>query len=419
MPIKPIGFITNNFGLKILAILISVAIWMIVVNVDDPKITRNFTAPVTIENASYLTDQNKWYEISDDDKTVTFSVSGKRSYLEKMSSSDFRAVANFESIDGENKVPIDITVLSYANNVTVSSKNRYLTLNVEDLVSQPFVVTVQTTGDVADGYALGDTSVSPSILRVTGPESVMEKISKVVATVEVDGISSSITDSVTPVLYDESGNEIEKDDLTFNVSNILVSVGVLNTKELPVEVNVTASADDGYEISNISISPESLAVKGEYKVLKKINSLSFGFGDSDIDLTGVTDKATAYIDISGLLPEGVSLVSADDSTLAVTVEVVPLVTKTFEVSTDNITVEGISSGYKTSFEDETVSVDITGTEEDINALSASDITGVVDASELAVGESKVEVEWNLDDDKYYVEDEITVKLRIVLNNSRG
>ena len=38
--------ITNNFGLKILAVLFSIALWLVVVNIDDPKTTRTFTTTV-------------------------------------------------------------------------------------------------------------------------------------------------------------------------------------------------------------------------------------------------------------------------------------------------------------------------------------------------------------------------------------
>ena len=47
--------ITNNFGLKILAVVISVVFWLVIVNVEDPEKTLTFTVQVNIENADYLT----------------------------------------------------------------------------------------------------------------------------------------------------------------------------------------------------------------------------------------------------------------------------------------------------------------------------------------------------------------------------
>ena len=36
--------VTNNFGLKILAVVFAAALWLAVVNIDDPTTTRTFTA---------------------------------------------------------------------------------------------------------------------------------------------------------------------------------------------------------------------------------------------------------------------------------------------------------------------------------------------------------------------------------------
>ena len=59
----------------------------------------------------------------------------------------------------------------------------------------------------------------------------MGTIDKAVATVNVDGMTQDITDSVIPVLYDKEGNEVNTTDLTFNIQNVMVSVQILDTKK--------------------------------------------------------------------------------------------------------------------------------------------------------------------------------------------
>ena len=55
--------ITNNFGLKVLAVVFAIVIWLVVVNIEDPEKTKGFTIPVTIENSDYLTQSLKNYQI--------------------------------------------------------------------------------------------------------------------------------------------------------------------------------------------------------------------------------------------------------------------------------------------------------------------------------------------------------------------
>jgi len=73
--------ITNNFGLKILAVVFACVLWLAVVNIDDPVTTRSFTTTVSVENNDYLTGIGKYYEIVNNSNTITFKVSGKRSYF--------------------------------------------------------------------------------------------------------------------------------------------------------------------------------------------------------------------------------------------------------------------------------------------------------------------------------------------------
>ena len=70
--------IINNFGLKILAILFAVVMWIVVVNIDDPVIVKTYTTSVVPVNADYITTQNKYYEWLDGNNTITFSVSAER-----------------------------------------------------------------------------------------------------------------------------------------------------------------------------------------------------------------------------------------------------------------------------------------------------------------------------------------------------
>lgn len=51
--------------------------------------------------------------------------------------------------------------------------------------------------------------VSPNILKVTGPESVVNQIDHVEATIDVTGASADLTDSVVPVVYNANGEAVD------------------------------------------------------------------------------------------------------------------------------------------------------------------------------------------------------------------
>lgn len=387
--------ITNNFGLKILAVLFSVALWLVVVNIDDPKTTRTFTTTVSIENGNYLTGIGKYYEIVNNSSTVTFKASGKRSYLERMSNSDFKATADLESIENMNRVPIDITPQRYTSNVSVTNKTYYLELEVEELRSESFVIAVETVGEVGDQKALGSVSISPNILRVSGPSSVVEMVDKVIARVDVNNMTSDMIDSVIPILYDEKGNEMNTAELSFNMQSVTASVQILDTKEVTINFQTSGTPPDGYEYIGTEYSPQTVRVKGQVAVLNTMNSITVP--KEVLDLTDATEDIEKTVDVSSYLPEGVTLVDPGQAKIDVRVKLEKHETRKYKVPTANITVTNLSQEYSVKFLEDSVEIELEGLSTDLDDLDPETLTGSIDASGMTDGEHKLNLELNLDD----------------------
>ncbi|MCI9416153.1 MAG: hypothetical protein HFI82_01905 [Eubacterium sp.] len=402
--------ITNNFGLKILAVIFASVLWLVVVNIDDPNTTRTFSASVFIENSDYLSGLGKYYEVINNSNTVTFKVSGKRSYLERMSNADFRAVADLETIENLERVPIEIMVQRYSGSVTVINKTYYLELEVEDLISKPFMITVQTDGEVAERHALGETSASPTLLRVSGPASVVNTIDKAVATVDVEGMSQDVTDSVIPVLYDKEGNEVDTKELSYNIQNVMVSMQILDTKDVTLNFQTTGTLPDGYEYVGIEYKPQTVSVKGTAAVLNTVNSITVP--REVLNLTDATGDIEKDVDISSYLPEGVSLVNSKDAKISVVVKVEKHERRKFEMPTANITVSNLPGRYDVKFSQETVKVEIEGLALELDVLDEKELTGSIDVSGMTEGEHTVNLDLNLDS-KFKLVKNVTVTVEIV------
>lgn len=406
---KLTGLLTRNTGLKLLALLFSMILWMVVVNIDDPKITRPFTTNVIADNEDYLTDQGKYYEIVGESNSVTFNVTGKRSYIEKLSGSDFKAVANFQNVENFQRVPVDITPQKYSSYINVSTRTRYLEITVEDIMSEPFVINVQTVGKVAEGRALGTPEATPSILRVSGPQSVVSLIAKVVAPVDVSNMSSDITDSVLPVLYDEDGNVMDTSDLSMSIQTVLVSVPILNTKDVGLNFSTTGAVPEGYEFLGIEYEPESVTIKGAATVLNTISSITIP--PDVLDLTGATGDITTTVDVSSYLPADVAVVDSEASKIEVTAKVEKSETRIYKIPAKNITVNNLPERYKAEFATEEIDVQITGLTSDLDVLEAGDIYGSISVSGLVIGSHDVTL--NLILDEKYVMTPIEVAVGIV------
>lgn len=403
--------ITNNFGLKLLAALFAVILWLAVVNIDDPKISQRFSASVVIENAEYLTEQGKYFEVLNDTNTIVFTVTAKRSYIEKLSNTDFKAVANMENaaIDNESgigKVPIEVTALRYSSLVTISKATQNLEIALDNLAQDQFIVGVETTGTLSDGCALGEVTVSPNLLKVSGPESVVSSIDHVTASIDVTNMTADVVASVIPVLYDSDGNVVDKSDLTLNMSTVTVTVRILDIKDVSLIFNVTGTPADGYAYMDMEYEPKTIAIKGTASSLNNVTAINIP--ETALDISGARGDITQVIDVSEYLPSGVTIADQSQAKVKVTVHIAQLSTKVVNIFPSSIRVLNLPEGYKLSFDTSVIRVNVNGIAEDIAALDTDSIVASIDAGQLTPGTHEVELALDLDENLYHEPVMVTV-----------
>ena len=403
--------ITNNFGLKLLAALFAVILWLAVVNIDDPKISQRFSASVAIENAEYLTEQGKYFEVLNDTNTIVFTVTAKRSYIEKLSNTDFKAVANMENaaIDNESgigKVPIEVTALRYSSLVTISKATQNLEIALDNLAQDQFIVGVETTGTLSDGCALGEVTVSPNLLKVSGPESVVSSIDHVTASIDVTNMTADVVASVIPVLYDSDGNVVDKSDLTLNMSTVTVTVRILDIKDVSLIFNVTGTPADGYAYMDMEYEPKTIAIKGTASSLNNVTAINIP--ENALDISGARGDITQVIDVSEYLPSGVTIADQSQAKVNVTVHIAQLSTKVVNIFPSSIRVLNLPEGYKLSFDTSVIRVNVNGIAEDIAALDTDSIVASIDAGQLTPGTHEVELALDLDENLYHEPVMVTV-----------
>lgn len=407
----------NNLGLKILALLSALVMWMVVANIDDPMIKRPYKTSVLPTNEDYITSQGKYYEWLDGDNTVSFNVSAKRNVHEKLSNADFSATADLEKIvydekSGMWRVPISISTSKYSGDqVEISSREQYMDVMLEDLGTCQKAIAANTRGTVADGCALGDLQiVGSNLLKVSGPASIVSQIDTVSATINVDGMSSDVTDSVIPVLYDKEGEVIDTSKLTLSLNTVTVSAQILNTKDVQLEFATTGEAADGYVMTDVTYTPGTVRIKGKTAVLNPLNKITVP--EEVLDITGIRENLVTTVDISSYLPSGTSLVLNSDAKVEVTVHVEPVITRVLELPTQGIPIQNLREGYRASYDAATIPVEVRGAQSEMEGLTAADLTGSADAGNLGAGEHILEVTLEVNREQCWIGLPVTVPATI-------
>ena len=342
--------LTVNFGLKILAFFIALFMWLIVVNIDDPVTDKTYTGiPVQVINEEVVTSANRTYQIVDDTQEVSVTVTAQRSVLNDVKAEDIVAIADMKEISLGTQIPIEVKIEGYKYDSAVSNP-RNLQIQIDDEAKNNFPITPTTLGTVREGYVIGELKANPEKVTIRGPKTVIDSINRVVAEVDVSGLSSDTEVEARLVLYDANNNVIDQSLLANNLGKegLSVDVKLHQIKSVKVELDTSmVTAADGYKISEISVEPQEVRISGSKSALARVTEISVPA--SALTAVNLTQRTERSIDISQYLPEDVSLVDENADNVVVTIAVEKPGAKNFEVSTSSITVNNLDSNLELSY----------------------------------------------------------------------
>ncbi len=372
--------LTTNLGLKIIAFIFAVFLWFIVVNLDNPVGSSTFRdIPVQIVNADIITSAGEVYQV-EGDGTVTVVVYATREVRQKLSSEDIVATADIKQIDSTGRlVPIEVSINGFSGEtITAEAIPRNLTITREKSGKKTLALTVDTEGiTTADGYILGDVSVSPEQVTITGAESALAQIDRAEAQVDAEGLREDSELPANLVLYDENGNPQNQSQIGNNLGDqgLTVSVEVLKMKSVPIVFNVTGSPAEGYKYTGCISTPESIQVCGKSDALDTVNEIEIPA--SVIDISGASQPIEMTVDITPYLPEGVSLVEERAGNITVTVNIEQEGTLTIDFMVSSIRIDNLSENLQVNYEpDAEITLRFTGDEALLDTLDISNAVSV-------------------------------------------
>lgn len=374
--------ITHNLGLKIGSAMFAIVLWLLVVNTIDPVTTGTFSnIQVELINVDAITSQGKVYDILDDSDNISVRVTANRSILEALKSSDFTATADMKEMVVANTVPIEVACNKYSTHIEeIVPKVKTVKISIEDSATKQFAISVVTTGTPGEGFAAGEAVCSPNVLKVSGPASVVNKISKVIVEADVSDMTTAYNNTLSPKFYDNDGELIESTRLTYRVSDIAVNIEMLRTKSIKLDFGVVGEPEEHYGFIGTVCSPETITIAGTISELSKITEIEIP--NNEVDIAGATDNVQMMISIVEYLPEGIKLVDADEGSVLVTAIIEKLKTKTYDISAQDIELKNVPPGCTASINSSgSIKLELEGFEEEIDEL-ADKIAVSVDLSRV-------------------------------------
>lgn len=362
-----------NLGLKIIALFFSIILWVIVVNIDDPIVSKSFrNIPVSVINEEVVTNKGKTYSILDGTNTVTVNVSAKRSLFSRFGASDIVVTADLSQMDVSTwLVPLEVSIDKINGEYESADTNPVnLQLEIEDITKKVFPISINTIGTQEEGYVIGDLTATPKEIEIGGSQSMVDSIQKVIATVDVSGISSNRTLKAIKLSYlDSDGNSMDTSRLSNNLgeTGISVYVQILQKKEIMLDFQTSGKPADGYICTEVTYEPKTIEVCGTKQALQDLELITISA--SEVDISGESSKKTVTVDIEPYLPDGVELTDSTANNVVVTAKIDRIGTKTIEVPVEAILVNNLNKKLSVEISsDSDLILQIEGSEEALEVL---------------------------------------------------
>ena len=403
-----------NWGLKIASLLFAIIVWFLVTNINDPITSVRYTnIPVTIKNGNLITEKGQVYTVLDGSDTIdSVTVYAPRTVIDSLTQSNIVATADIQQLSSLNTISIEVTTNKYRDKIdNISTSSDVVKLNVERKASKGLVLSATTSGTVSDGYVIGDVTTEQNMVRISGPESFINKVARASVDVDVTGFTANIGTDADILLYDSDGNVMDPTahGASMNIKTVRVNVQILETKYVPVKYVVSGTPAPGYELTgNVECSPTEVLIAGRSSTISSIDEITVA--DDKLDVSGLTGNLTVSFDLDDYLPTGVTFGDSDfNGTASVVAYIESVVEQTFDVSIRNIGVNGEADGFYVEVDDseyEPVSLTLQGLATNIGSVRASNLTGQVDVNDILTkngldalkeGNYSADVTWNLPD----------------------
>lgn len=364
----------------LISLILAFALWAWVTNERDPEQSwRASDIPIEVEGLA------PGLQLVHPLPAVDVSLQGPRSVVQRLDADDIRASVDLSEFTMPGTYTVEVNVDAPEGTRRVRSIPSEVEVSLDTVVQRVFTVEPTLPEQVPRNLSVSSMVATPAEVTVTGVQQNVDRISRVVAPVELQGRSDSFSTDVTLTALDESGAPVE--NITIEPSSVRVDVTVqVRGKEIPVFVRcgpdpeTRCQAAEGYDvIGQPQAVPASVLIDGPREALDAVQFIyTLPIDTSTLREPTVLPNVPLATD---MLPEGVTV---EPATVNVSVRVEQSI---FSRTFDNVPVLVINvpDGMRAGVSPSTASVTVEGPREQLASMQPSDIAIVVDASDLGVG----------------------------------
>lgn len=350
---------------KIVALCLAILLYITVnINNDDSIFASPLQSSKDISNLSVSAIYNSdVFELSGLPESVNVTVTGDSANVTSAVNMGGYIIANLEGLtEGTHQVKLTSEGFNSNVNIKIDPSNAVVTLKKKTTrqfdISYDFI----NLDKMENIYSLGTPVFEYAKVNVRASKETLDSITFVKALIDVTNVTGEFTQKAKIVAYDKNGQPVNADIVPDEIS-VTVPVSSPN-KVVPIEVEISGTLPDNMAIDSISMDQKSVTIYASESVLSKIDKVVV-----TLDASTISKDTTILRPIS--LPSGVN--SSNVNQLTLDIKVKEAVTKV--IDNVNIYYRNNTNNYKFTPVDgkTTTSVEVSGTLENVESITADDI----------------------------------------------
>ena len=278
-------FLGRNLLPKLLAVLVALILWVFVMNEQNPPVEGTFQVSLTNRNLSGK------LVVMEAPETVRVKVRGLRNAIAGAAGRNFQAYVDLKGLaPGQYNLPVLVQLPPGYELVEVVPDK--VDIILEAVQSRQFPVEPRLTGPIVGQMTLGKVEITPKVVTITGPQSILDSIGKVLAPVEIRDRTPAFAQDAKLFIAGIDGNELK----TLKVEPTQVKVsGVLEpgtiTKTVDVKTVLTGNLPEGVLLRRVFTEPAKVELRGPKEILDRLTAVS----TEPVPLAGITKAVTREV----------------------------------------------------------------------------------------------------------------------------
>ena len=395
----------ENLGTLALALLLALVVWVVAVNEENPNEEKVFPATVSVQLVNLPADLILVGPVI---TQTAVTLRAPRSVWETLVVDQIHVTADLGGqTPGAHDVRLTAQLDVPVGEVTKMNPS-LLHFTFDSRATRELPVSLKQAGELARGYEAGQTTLSAFSASVSGPASIVDRVSEIVAAISLDGLKTDLDKEVALIPVDASGEPVT--GVTVDPASAHIRVPITQKqgfRDVAVTVDYAGQVAPGYRITNITVAPPVITVSSADPL--KVNELPGFVKTQPLDLTGASDDIVERLPLA--LPEGVSV--EGDPSVQVQVNIAAI--ESSQTEQRQLEFQGLGSGLSATASPDTVLVLVSGPLPVLDRLKQEDVRVILDVTGLEPGTYQLKPQVSLLPEKLRAESVLPATIEVVIS----